>query len=145
MDYIRASASLPFMSRNVVIDGVPYLDGGIADNIPVDKCLEMGCDHVYVVLTRPPGYVRTGSMAPLGKLFYRKYPNLIRTMEERTARYNECLARIERLEASGKLTVIRPSRNVNISRLESNPDRMWEMYNLGVDDAKKNRSRLFDR
>lgn len=136
MDYIRASASLPFMSRKVMINGVPYLDGGIADNIPLDKCLEMGCDHIYVVLTKPKGYVRKGNMASLGRLFYWRYPNLIKTMQERTARYNDCLAKIARLEAEGKITVLRPSVELGISRLESDRGKMRQMYDLGIADAR---------
>ncbi len=137
MDYIRASASLPFLSQEVVIDGVPYLDGGISDNIPVDRCLEEGCDRLVIVLTKPAGYVRTGSMAPLGRLVYHKYKNLIRTMERRSERYNECLRKIERLESEGKALVIRPSRDVKISRLERNKGKMMEMYSLGVEDASR--------
>lgn len=136
MDTIRASASMPFLSRMVMIDGILYLDGGITDNIPIDKCLDEGCEKIIVVLTKPEGFTRRGSMAPLGRIFYHKYKNLVRAFEQRNERYNNCLKKLKQLEAEGRVVIIRPSRKVNISRLESDPAIITEMYKLGIQDAQ---------
>ena len=70
MDIIRASASLPFVSRKVNIGGTPYLDGGIVDNIPLDKCISLGCESIIVVLTHSLDFVRKGSAGVAARLLY---------------------------------------------------------------------------
>lgn len=141
MDVIRASASLPFLSRKVMIDGVPYLDGGIADNIPLEKCLELGCDRIILVLTHPADFVRTGSMVPLARLFYPRDRRLIQAMAERSDRYNECLRKIARLRDEGKVIVIQPQSPLQIGRLEKDRDKIRQTHALGVQDAEA----LWDR
>lgn len=56
LEHLKASCSLPILSPIVEINGIPYLDGGIADPIPVRKALHDGCEHVVVVLTQSQGY-----------------------------------------------------------------------------------------
>ena len=47
MDIVRASSSLPFVSPITYVDGVPMLDGGIADSIPVEYAMNQGYEkHV---------------------------------------------------------------------------------------------------
>ena len=136
MDIIQASASLPFLSRKVMIGGVPYLDGGIADNIPLEKCLERGCDRIILVLTHPAGFVRKGSMVPLARLFYPRDRHLHEAMASRSRRYNECIDRITRLQAEGKVIVIQPGAPLDIGRLEKDRDKIRAAHALGVRDAE---------
>lgn len=136
MDVIRASASLPFLSRKVYLDGIPYLDGGISDNIPLDKCLETGCDKIVVILTHPKGYVKKESLYMLSRFLYPRDKALQEAFRVRNKNYNQRLSTIEQLEAQGKIIVLRPSREVQIGRLERNPERLTAMYDLGVSDAQ---------
>ena len=72
---VRASASLPLVSRNVEIDGKLYLDGGISDAIPIQKSILDGNDRNIVILTKEVGYVRQpSSQLGLIKMRYRKFP-----------------------------------------------------------------------
>lgn len=136
MDVIRASASLPFVSRPVMMNGVPYLDGGLVDNIPLDYCLE-NCEQVFVVLTRPKGYVRNENLVPLAKLFYPRYHGLHEALRVRDANYNARVAQLEALEHEGRITLIRPSQYIKIGRLENKPEKLQAMYDLGVQDAER--------
>lgn len=136
MDVIRASASLPFLSRKVYLDGIPYLDGGISDNIPLDKCMETGCDKIVVILTHPKGYVKKESLYMLSRFLYPRDKALQEAFRVRNKNYNQRLRMIEDLEAQGKIIVLRPSREVQIGRLERNPERLTAMYDLGVSDAQ---------
>jgi predicted patatin/cPLA2 family phospholipase len=138
MDVIRASASLPIVSRPVEWNGQKYLDGGLADNIPLDKCLELGCDKVIIVLTRPLGYVRKENLTAITRLCYPRYRNLHRTVEQRNDNYNRRIKQIEELEREGKVFVLRPSEEITISRLEKDPVRLEQVYNLGVQNATEN-------
>ena len=135
MDVIRASASLPIICQPVEWNGEKYLDGGLADNIPLDKCLELGCDKVIIVLTRPMDYVRNDHIAPLFRLAFPRYKALLRTIEQRNEKYNARIQQILELEKQGKVFVIRPSENRPVSRLEKDPEKLRALHALGVQDA----------
>ena len=135
-EYLRASGSMPFISQIVEIDGKKYLDGAIADSIPTDKMLTMSVDKIIVVPTRPIDFRRRKKTTILNKLKYKKYPLFADKLSNRYKMYNEEVERIIDLENQGKVFVIRPSRFVNIKRLEKNPEIIQEMYDLGVSDTK---------
>lgn len=137
IEIIRASASLPFVSRKVMIDGTPYLDGGIVDNIPISKCLERGCDKIIVVLTHARDYVRNENLARLARILYRKDKNLIKAFERRDERYNKSKQLIADLERQGRVFVIAPEQELNIGRLESDPGKMTAVHALGATDANR--------
>lgn len=137
IEMIRASASMPFCSKFVPIDGRNYLDGGIADSIPVMQALDMGYDKVVVVLTQPLSYRKKPMNKAMIRAFYRKYPNLCRTLEERHARYNAQVEEVIRLEKEGKIFVIRPEEPLNIKRLEKDPAELARVHGIGLADGEK--------
>ena len=100
---IRASASLPLVSQIVEIDGVKLLDGGIADSIPVAYFESIGYTKNVVILTQPQGYRKEKNrVLPLIRMKYRKYPNLVKALENRHLMYNAELELIEKQEQRGK-------------------------------------------
>ncbi|WRK51876.1 DUF6363 domain-containing protein [Coprobacillaceae bacterium CR2/5/TPMF4] len=58
-------------------------------------------------------------------------------INQRYQKYNQTVAKIAKLEKENKIFVIRPSRTVPIKRLEKDPERLQELYDLGVVDSKK--------
>lgn len=137
LEYLRASGSMPFVSKLVEIEGKKYLDGGIADSIPIEKILTMNYDKIIVVLTRPIEYRKKKSNSILAKVYYRKYPNLIKAIENRYKKYNEQVEKIIELEKENKIFVLRPSKYVNIKRIEKDPEKIQEMYDLGKLDVRE--------
>ncbi|MCR5701013.1 MAG: patatin family protein [Lachnospiraceae bacterium] len=137
MEAFRATSSMPIVSKLVEIDGKKYLDGGCADSIPVKKCMEFGCDKMIVVLTRPIDYRKKSENNFINSVVYRKYPEFVQTLNNRPTDYNKTLEDIIELEKQGKAFVIRPSRSIPIKRIEHDKEVMQSMYNLGVEDAKK--------
>ncbi len=140
MEVLRASSAIPLVSKPVMIEGKPYLDGGISDSIPVLKGKELGYDKLIVVLTRPENYEKSpfsANMQQFIRRYYRKYPNFAETMIHRPARYNERLKMIQKLEKEGEIYVIRPSRALQLKTIERNADALQRAYNLGVEDCKK--------
>lgn len=137
LEYLRASGSMPFVSKPVNIQNKKYLDGGIADSIPIDKMMHMDYDKVIVVLTRPKEYRKKKSNQVFPKLYYRKYPKFAEAINHRYQMYNEEIDKISDLEKEGKIFVIRPSKLVKIKRIEKNEHRMQEMYDLGREDTLK--------
>ena len=142
VEALRASGSMPFVSKPIEINGNKYLDGGTADSIPIDKIMELGYDKIIVILTRTAGYRKEKGNTTLAKLKYKKYPNFIKTIEDRYLMYNDELDKISKLENDNKIFVIRPSRKVNIKRIEKNSKRIQEMYDLGVEDMEKSIEKL---
>jgi predicted patatin/cPLA2 family phospholipase len=143
MDYLRASASMPFLSKIVEIDGNLYLDGGISDSIPLNAAFNLGYDKNIVVQTRPEGYrKKAAKFVWLAKLVYRKFPKFVAAFANRPAMYNQELDDIKNLAEQGKIFVIKPSRFINIKHAETNPEIIKEMYNLGREDAQKHLAAL---
>lgn len=137
IEYLRASGSMPFVSKPVCINGRKYLDGGISDSIPIDKIMNMGYDKIIVIQTRPEGYRKKKSNQALTKIYYKKYPNLVKTIGNRYLKYNQQLDKVSKLEEQNKIFVIKPSRKIDIKRIEKNTDIIQEMYDLGVSDMKE--------
>lgn len=137
IDSLRASASLPLVSRIVEIDGRKYLDGGCTDAIPVDAFREMGYDRNVVVLTQPRTHVDSPVDMTLPRLLYWKYPRFLQALERRHLRYNETMRRVEQLEQSGEIFVIRPSVPLELGRMERDIHKMNAVYDQGRRDALK--------
>lgn len=136
MDIVRASSSLPFVSPVTYVDGIPMLDGGIVDSIPVEYAMNQGFDKMVVVLTRNKGYRKPDSHMGLAKIMYRKYPLLQKALSERNAVYNRTMDLIERMEEEGRITVIRPLRPVEVDRMEKDTDKLRALYQEGYELAE---------
>ena len=136
MDIVRASSSLPFVSPISYVDGIPMLDGGIADSIPVEYAMNQGYEKLVVVLTRNKGYRKKEGSMHIAKLAYRKYPELQRAIAERNATYNRTMDLIERLEEEGRIVVLRPIRPIEVSRTEKDTAKLTALYEEGYQMAE---------
>ena len=136
MEVLRATGAMPFVSEMVEYEGKKYLDGALADSIPIYKCMEMGYDKIIVVLTKPKKYRKKKYPAWITKLVYGKYPKLVEAINTRYRQYNDTMEKLEKLEDEGKIFVFRPSRKVEMSRVEKDPDKLQEMYDLGINDGE---------
>lgn len=135
VDYMRASASLPYVSRIVKIDGKKLLDGGCTDSVPLLAFRKLGFARNVVVLTRPKGYVKEPENQKLAKLFFHRYPAFARALKNRYLSYNQNMKEIERLEASGETFVLRPSVTPDIGRMSHDPEKIQKVYEIGRKDA----------
>ncbi|MBR3203189.1 MAG: patatin family protein [Solobacterium sp.] len=135
---IQASATVPYVSEAVEIDGKRYLDGGIAQKIPLDWALEQPEEKIILIRTRDRNYRKPlKATNRVAKLEYgRKYPNLMYDLYEEQEHYNILISRIEQLEAAGRLFVLAPSQPVTISRFEGNIEELGNLYWLGYSDGK---------
>ncbi len=138
IDELRASGSMPYVSKPVKIGNEYYLDGALADSIPVLKCKEMGYEKIIVVLTKPLSYRKKKRPAFIAKIFYKKYPNLVNAINTRYIKYNETLDIIIDMENKKEIFVFRPSKDLKIKRIEKDTDKLQAMYDLGVKDFQDN-------
>ena len=132
LDWIRASASMPIVSRPVSLAGRLLLDGGISDSIPLRYFQEQGFGRNVVILTQPKGfYKKKTKLMPLFRLFMRRYPAIIRAMSHRHLMYNEELAYLEDQERQGNILLIYPQNTLPIGRTEQNETKMRHVYAMG--------------
>lgn len=131
-EWIRASASMPLVSQMVEIEGHRYLDGGIADSIPIRFFERLGYSRNIIILTQPSQYEKkaSGFMFFIRRL-YRRYPRLVQAMERRHEIYNETLRYIEQQESEGAALVLRPSLPLPVRRVERNPQHLRQAYEIG--------------
>ena len=136
IDYIRASSSLPVVSRIVEIDGNEYLDGGIADPIPIRKSIEDGHSKNVLVLTQHDGYQKQPNrLMPIIRKKFKNYPELIKVLENRHEKYNETLKFIKEQQKNGLAFVIQPRKPVEIGRIEKSKKVLTKLYEDGFNDA----------
>ncbi len=128
-----ATSSLPFISRMIEIDGNFYMDGGIADAIPVQQAFRDKMEKAVVILTRPGGYRKKESRASsILRFVYRNYPNMVKSFLERTERYNHTLDELEQMEKEGRVFIIRPEAPLPVARIENDPEKLKRVYDEAV-------------
>lgn len=126
----RASSSMPLIADMVEIDGMRYLDGGMADSIPVIRALEEEkCDKVVVIMTHNEGYVPhiPKKLQRIYERKYRHYPKLVQTITERPIMYQKELDAMKQYEKEGRVLVIRPM-HPGVKRMERSRQRMEEFF-----------------
>lgn len=136
IDVMRASASMPYVSKIVSWNGMKLLDGGCADSIPVKQFRKMGYEKNVVVLTREDGYEKKPQNARMAEARYHRYPAFAETLKNRHLVYNRTLKDIREMEAKGEIFVIRPSEKLTISRMEKDLDEIQKVYDIGRKDAE---------
>ena len=138
MEIVRASSSLPFVCPISKVDGVPMLDGGITDSVPIEFARKQGYTNNFVILTRNKEYRKKISKSQLpGKLFYSKYPKLREAILKRNEVYNKTMDLIDQLESAGKITVLRPQKPLEVDRMEKDIKKLNNLYNEGYELANK--------
>ena len=144
MRLCRASSSMPLVAPMVNIDGTPYLDGGLADAIPIDRALGLGNEKIVLILTRNPGYKKkmtTRAAANLYRKAYQRYPKLARAAIRRNFEYNRTMLKINELEKAEKIFVLRPTIPT-VSRLERKYDTLMQFYEHGYESMEERYDKL---
>lgn len=142
---IQASATVPYVSRPVVIGGQPYLDGGCSVKIPYDHAIEEGHKKIMVIRTQDRSYWRKEKKEnTFDKVLYGRHPAFIRAMEKASTDYNDVLDRMDADMEAGKCFVLAPSRPVGITRFESDVEKIGALYELGRADMEAQMDRLLE-
>ena len=132
LEWMRASASMPVVSRPVKIRGQKLLDGGISDSIPIKYFELIGYRRNVIILTQPEEYFKQPyKIMPLLRIIYPRKKAMLQVIEHRHERYNETTAYIRRLEKEGRVFVIRPRTALNIGSVEHDPAELKRVYQEG--------------
>lgn len=134
---LKATCALPMLFPPIIINDVPYMDGGLSDSIPYLKAIEDGCDRIIVVLTRQSGYTKTTSRSTkaIAYSYRNQYPKLTETMLTRASRYNESLKGLDQYVKEGRIIPIQPTTSKSFSRLEKDKNKILSMYNDGYNQC----------
>ena len=146
LDIVKASSSLPYVSKIVDVDGIPMLDGGIVDSIPVQRAIDMGYKNNVVILTRNKGWRDNGKDRKVPHYVYKNYPRLRVALSRRHFAYNQQIELVNRLEESGQIKCIRPLRPIEVGRIEKDIDKLERLYEEGFsigEEFIKNNAELF--
>lgn len=132
LEWFRASASIPILSRVVEIGDLKLVDGGTADSVPIRFMMDQGYKKIVTILTQPEGFVKKKSkVIPIARIMLRKYPKVIRLLENRHKRYNKLYAFIDKCNEKGKTLVIRPSEPLGVGSMENDPEQLERVYQIG--------------
>lgn len=134
---IKASASMPYVSPMVEVDGKLCLDGGCSCHIPYRWAIEQGYENIVVIKTRERGYRKKVKKSGMPQRFYKNYPEFVSKLENMNFDYNKECDEIDQLEKEGRIFVIAPSEHVTVKRVEGNMDKLGDLYWLGYEDAKR--------
>lgn len=133
-----ASCALPLLFQPEYIDGVPYLDGGVADPIPYHKAIELGCDKIITVLTREKSYRKEGDgSAKLAGRFFKKYSGFCKALNGRSEKYNQTRDELFAKAEAGEAFVIMPTSTEGFNRTERRPEKLKALYDDGYSVAKQ--------
>lgn len=136
IDYLRASASLPYFSQIVELKGKKYLDGGCSDSVPLEAFEKLGYERNVVVLTQPASYVKKPEFQLMARTVYRKYPRFAEALVNRHERYNAMMELLDQRQRQGSIFIIRPSSKLDIGRMENDVNKVQGVYELGVKNAR---------
>jgi len=143
LTWMRASASMPMVSKPVMINGTPYLDGGMTASIPLKFMESLGSDKSVVVLTQPAAFEKKpAGMKLLMNLTLRNYPKLIAAWQNRHTIYNEEKKYVFDQQAAGKALVLCPPEKLPAGRLEHNREKLEATYQIGRQVASENLERI---
>jgi predicted patatin/cPLA2 family phospholipase len=144
---LQASSSIPLVSKPVYIDDKICIDGAIADPIGIHKAFSEGFDKQVVILTRQDEYksTKTSRLAKyLFKIVYKRYPDLINSLNNSYLVYNSLIEEINEMEKENKIFVIRPSREIKIKSIEKDARKLIDLYFLGREDARRSLKKLYE-
>lgn len=136
MEWIRASASMPMVSRPVEVGGYTLLDGGMSDSIPLRFMTDRGITKNVVVLTQPRSYKKQPANPLPLKLLLRRYPAMVDAMTNRHAMYAFQRAYVFEEEKAGNAFVICPEKPLDVGHTEHDSKKLQATYNKGVRAAE---------
>lgn len=132
----QASSTVPYVSKPVIINKIPYLDGGCVEKIPYNWAKNNKYKKIVIVRTRELEFRRKEGLPAVAKILYKKYPNLVKNMEKTNKKFNDMVEMLEKKHKDKEIFVIAPSKKVTVSRFEGDMDKLGDLYWLGYNDAK---------
>lgn len=137
-DVFKASCAIPYVCKPYWIKGVPYYDGAISDPVPINKAMELGCEKIVVILTRPEDYKRRAEDdEKQARMICKQYPKAAEQLRKRAKKYNDDVALARTLAKEGKVLIVSPKDTCGVDTLTRDTVKLKELYKKGYEDAEK--------
>ncbi|MDO4193333.1 MAG: patatin family protein [Erysipelotrichaceae bacterium] len=146
MEVLRGACSLPVVTETVDVNGRHLLDGGITKMIPIERSIEQGVTRHLVITTKPADYVRKPGppiVQEIMKLVYKQCPQVAADYKVRHINYYNQMGIIDDLVNKGEAVLIRPSKTIQVSRWKGDPEKVKELYELGISDMEARKDEIF--
>lgn len=135
---LKASCAIPFVCKPVSRNGHTYYDGGISNPIPIDRAIELGCDRIVLIISKPEETRKSSKADTYGaKLLKKKNPILSEKLHNRIDNYNASLKKAMKLQEEGKCLIVAPKDCCNVETLKKTPESIDALYRSGYDEAEK--------
>lgn len=137
MTLVKASCALLLLAKPYEFKGRKVIDAGLVDMISIKQAIKKGCVKHIVISTKEAGYVRKPAPAWqrwLAALVYRDR-RIVEDLKNRHIRYNEQWSLISALEEAGACMVLRPHKDMGISRYTTSREKLEPWFQLGYDET----------
>lgn len=134
---VKASCALLLLTKPYVFNGEKYMDAGLVDMISIEQSIRQGNEKHIIISTKEEGYVRKPAPSYqlwLAKKVY-KDDKIVEDLKKRHERYNEQWSKIADLEKQGKALVLRPHKDLGVSRYTTDPKKLRPWFQLGYDET----------
>lgn len=136
---VKASCALLLLAKPYMFRNEKYMDAGLVDMISIDQSIRRGNEKHIIISTKEEGYVR--KPAPNYQLWLTKKvykdDQIVEDLKHRHERYNEQWSKIVQLEKEGKALVLRPHKDLGVSRYTTDPKKLRPWFQLGYDETLK--------
>ena len=134
---IKASCALLLLAKPYKFNGEMWMDAGLVDMISIEQSIRAGNDKHLIISTKEEGYVR--KPAPkwqlwLSNLVY-KDKQITDDLKNRHIRYKEQWDKIAELEKQGNALVLRPHKDLGVTRYTTDPEKLGPWFQLGYDET----------
>ncbi len=135
---MKASSAIPLVCKPYEVQGRLYYDGALGDPVPVEKALQLGCDRVVVILTKPESELRNSRRdEKLAAGIRKRYPAAAEKLCKRARRYNESVALAQEYAREGKVLIVAPDDTCGVDTLKKDKESLRRLYKKGYADGKK--------
>lgn len=139
---LRASSSVPVVSKKVIVNDMHLLDGGVSDPIPVKKSIGDGNKKNIVVMTENLKYMKKAKIDRILKWvassMYNEHKEMLEILLNYHEFYNKVIDEVKDYKHQGKAFIIEPSKDIKIDMFGKNKTALRELYEIGYEDAKHN-------
>ncbi|WP_428774934.1 patatin-like phospholipase family protein [Vibrio sp.] len=136
---MKASSAVPIVYRQGVQLGMyRYVDGGVADAIPVAEAIRRGATKIMILRSRPESYRKRPTRVPLVvRSLLKSTPALISPMLTRYQRYNDTLALIANPPEGVEIMQICPPETLKMQRISRDKEPLQLAYQLGLQAGER--------
>ena len=128
------------LTRPYQFRGHQYMDAGLIDMIPIEQSIRRGNKKHIFISTKEENYVRKPApnwQLRAAGLFYPGNKEVKENLRKRHIRYEEQWGKVKQLEEEGKALILRPHKDLGITRYTTDRKLLEPWFQLGYDETEE--------